>query len=94
VHPPRKAKPFRCRTRSRVAPISRASLAMPLHVTTTKNFASNCDPKAGRDSGCRQPARFASLGSACQERSFPLAEHTSASQSSSRLHIIVEGVSH
>src|SRR4029077_17041564 len=58
-HPPRK-KPFRCRTRIRVVPLSRASQAMPLHVTTTKNFASNCDPKAGRDAGCRQSARFAS----------------------------------
>jgi hypothetical protein len=32
--------------------------------------------------------------SACQERSFPLAEHGSASQFSSKLHTVVEGVSH
>jgi hypothetical protein len=32
--------------------------------------------------------------SACQEGSFPLAELSSASQSSSRLYIVVEGVSH
>jgi hypothetical protein len=32
--------------------------------------------------------------SACQEGNFRLAEHSSASQSSPRLHIVVEGVNH
>jgi hypothetical protein len=85
---------FRRRIRGRVVALSRASLAMPLYATVTKNFASKCDPKAGCGAGCRQSARFPSRsGFTCQEGTFPLAEHSSASQSS-RLHIVVEGVSH
>ena len=79
-----------------MVPLSRASLAMPLYVTTTKNFASNCDLKAGRDGWMSAVRAFClALGFQLVRRgSFPLAEHSSANQSSSRLHIVVEGVSH
>jgi hypothetical protein len=92
MHPPRKGKPFRCRTRSRVVALSRATLAMPPYATATKNFASNCDPKAGRGAGCRQSARFGSRsGFSLPGGQFPIGR---AQQRQPIVVKIAEGVSH
>jgi hypothetical protein len=95
MRPPHKGKAVPVLDAEPRRPPFSSNLGNTLDAAAAKSLASNCDLRPVRDAGWRRPAlRLRLLASTCYEGQFSSSEHGGATQSSSQLRIIVEGVGH